>query len=165
MSGLTPRKEDYLKTIFKLSERNKAVRVKDIAQVMGVRAPTVVGIIAMLKEDGYVNQEPYGYLELTDMGREKAKALIQREQLINRFFEYVLELSSKEAKENACAIEHYISPSCLDRFVAFIEFLHTCPYDKPKFLEHFRQFVSTGNGSACVTCCSCDMYKKDEGSN
>jgi len=36
----------------------------------------------MLKEDGYVNQEPYGYLELTDMGREKAKALIQREQLI-----------------------------------------------------------------------------------
>ena len=65
MSGLTPRKEDYIKAIYKLSERNRAVRIKDIAQVMGVRAPTVVGIVSMLKEDGYVEQEPYGYLELT----------------------------------------------------------------------------------------------------
>ncbi|MGB4437049.1 MAG: metal-dependent transcriptional regulator, partial [Acetomicrobium sp.] len=107
MSRLTPRKEDYIKAIYKLSERNRAVRIKDIAQVMGVRAPTVVGIVSMLKEDGYVEQEPYGYLELTALGREKAKTLIQKEQLIYKFFEDVLELPSDEAKDNACAIEHY----------------------------------------------------------
>lgn len=35
MSRLTPRKEDYIKTIYKLSEINRAVCVKDVAQFMG----------------------------------------------------------------------------------------------------------------------------------
>lgn len=67
----------------------------------------------MLKENGYVEQEPYGHLELTALGREKAKTLILKEQLIYKIFEDVLELPSDEAKDNACAIEHYISPICL----------------------------------------------------
>mgnify|MGYP000871092160 FL=1 len=164
MSGLTPRKEDYIKAIYKLSERNRAVRVKDIAQVMGVRAPTVVGIVSMLKEDGYVEQEPYGYLELTALGREKAKTLIQKEQLIYKFFEDVLELPSDEAKDNACAIEHYISPICLERFLSFIEFLSTCPHAKPKFLEHFRKFINDGDDKnlACVACCCHEMSRESE---
>ena len=164
MSGLTPRKEDYIKAIYKLSERNRAVRVKDIAQVMGVRAPTVVGIVSMLKEDGYVEQEPYGYLELTALGREKAKALIHREQLIYKFFEDVLKLPSDEAKDNACAIEHYISPICLERFLSFIEFLSTCPHAKPKFLEHFRKFINDGDDKnlACVACCCHEMSRESE---
>ncbi|MFY9430523.1 metal-dependent transcriptional regulator [Acetomicrobium sp.] len=164
MSRLTPRKEDYIKAIYKLSERNRAVRIKDIAQVMGVRAPTVVGIVSMLKEDGYVEQEPYGYLELTALGREKAKTLIQKEQLIYKFFEDVLELPSDEAKDNACAIEHYISPICLERFLSFIEFLSTCPHAKPKFLEHFRKFINDGDDKnlACVACCCHEMSRESE---
>ncbi len=164
MSRLTPRKQDYIKAIYKLSERNRAVRIKDIAQVMGVRAPTVVGIVSMLKEDGYVEQEPYGYLELTALGREKAKTLIQKEQLIYKFFEDVLELPSDEAKDNACAIEHYISPICLERFLSFIEFLSTCPHAKPKFLEHFRKFINDGDDKnlACVACCCHEMSRESE---
>ena len=164
MSGLTPRKEDYIKAIYKLSERNRAVRVKDIAQVMGVRAPTVVGIVSMLKEDGYVEQEPYGYLELTALGREKAKALIHREQLIYKFFEDVLKLPSDEAKDNACAIEHYISPVCLERLLFFIEFISTCPHVKPKFLEHFSKFINDGDdiNLACVACCCHEMSRESE---
>ena len=164
MSGLTPRKEDYIKAIYKLSERNRAVRVKDIAQVMGVRAPTVVGIVSMLKEDGYVEQEPYGYLELTALGREKAKALIHREQLIYKFFEDVLKLPSDEAKDNACAIEHYISPVCLERLLFFIEFISTCPHVKPKFLEHFSRFINDGDdiNLACVACCCHEMSQESE---
>lgn len=160
MSNLTPRKEDYIKEIYNLAEKNRAVRIKDIAQVMGVRAPTVVGIISLLKEDGLVAQEPYGYLELTQSGREKAKSLIQREQLIRRFFEDVLELPSDEAKENACAIEHYISSSCLERLVSFIEFLHTCPYEKPKFLEHFRQFLNSKDAEGISCCCCSEVAQK-----
>lgn len=164
MSGLTPRKEDYIKAIYKLSERNRAVRVKDIAQVMGVRAPTVVGIVSMLKEDGYVEQEPYGYLELTALGREKAKALIHREQLIYKFFEDVLKLPSDEAKNNACAIEHYISPVCLERLLFFIEFISTCPHVKPKFLEHFSKFINDGDdiNLSCVACCCHEMSQESE---
>lgn len=37
-----------MKAIYKLSERNRDVRIKDIAQVMGVMTPTVVGIVSML---------------------------------------------------------------------------------------------------------------------
>lgn len=44
---------------------------------MGVRASTVVGIVFMLKEDRYVEQELYGYIELTALGRKKAKTVIQ----------------------------------------------------------------------------------------
>lgn len=118
----------------------------------------------MLNEDGYVEQGPYGHIKLTALGKKKAKAVIQREQLIDKFFEDVLKLPSDEAKDNPCAIEHYTLPVYLERLLFFIEFISTCPHVKPKFLEHFSKFINDGDdiNLACVVCCCHEMYRESE---
>lgn len=152
MSYLTARNEDYLKTIYKLQEENKVVRVKNLATSLGVRSPTVVGSIAPLKEAGLVKQEHYGYISLTEGGRDVAGSLVERELLLKTFFSKILGLEEEEAKVNACNIEHYITPLCRERFVDFIRFLEKCSEGTPKWLEHFRIFLKTGKKPSCDGC-------------
>ena len=146
---LTARGEDYLKTIYKLLKERKVVRAKDLSVIMEVRAPTVVGILASLKAKGYVQQEPYGYLTLTEEGSSVASRLVEKEVSIRDFLREVLGLSEEEAEHNACAMEHYISPVCLERFLAFIRFVDLCEWGRPRWLEQFRLFVETGKSLPC----------------
>jgi DtxR family Mn-dependent transcriptional regulator len=152
MSALTARNEDYLKTIYKLETENKVVRVKDLATGLGVRSPTVVGSIAPLKDAGLVRQEHYGYISLTEKGRELAESLVERERLLKTFFVKILGLDENEAGINACSIEHYITPLCRKRLVSFIRFLDQCSDGTPKWLEHFRYFLRTGEKPRCDRC-------------
>ena len=147
---LTARGEDYLKTIYKLQKESKVVRVKDLSAIMGVKAPTVVGILSSLKAKGYVRQEPYGYLTLTDEGDKMASHLVEKEVSIRDFLLEVLGLEEEEAELNACAMEHGISPKCLERFLAFIRFIGLCEWGKPRWLEQFRLFVETGESRPCT---------------
>lgn len=152
MLQLTARNEDYLKTIYKLEAENKVVRVKDLAASLGVRSPTVVGSIAPLKDAGLVEQEHYGYISLTGSGRHLAGSLVEREHLLKAFFVKILGLGEKEADANACSIEHYITPLCRERLVGFIRFLDQCSDGTPKWLEHFRYFLETGEKPSCDRC-------------
>lgn len=147
---LTARGEDYLKTIYKLQKESKVVRVKDLSAIMGVKAPTVVGILSSLKAKGYVRQEPYGYLVLTGEGEDMASRLVEKEVSIRDFLREVLGLDEEEAELNACAMEHGISPKCLERFLAFIRFIGLCEWGKPRWLEQFRIFVETGESRPCT---------------
>ena len=156
---LTARGEDYLKTIYKLLKERKVVRVKDLSAIMEVRAPTVVGALGSLKSRGYVQQERYGYLTLTEEGQAVAQRLVEKEISIRAFLREVLGLDENEAESNACAMEHYVSPVCLERFLAFIRFVDLCEWGRPRWLEQFRQYVETGVSRPC-TCShkeqSCD---------
>ena len=147
---LTARGEDYLKTIYKLLKERKVVRVKDLSVIMQVRAPTVVGVLSTLKSKGYVQQEPYGYLTLTEGGNIVAERLVEKEVSIRDFLREVLGLEEEEAESNACAMEHYISPVCLERLLAFIRFVDLCESGRPRWLEQFRIFVETGESRPCT---------------
>ncbi|AER67161.1 iron (metal) dependent repressor, DtxR family [Thermovirga lienii DSM 17291] len=152
MERLTARSEDYLKTIYKLEQENKVVRVKDLAQALGVKSPTVVGSLYGLKEAGLVIQGSYGYVTLSDEGKVLAEELIGRERILVDFFEKILNLGEEEARTNACSIEHYITPACRERLISFIKFLSHCHYGSPRWLEHFKEFVETGEKPQCDNC-------------
>jgi len=152
MSTLSARSEDYLKTIYKLQSERKVVRVKDLALTLGVRSPTVVGVIYGLKESGLVEQEHYGYISLTGTGVERARTLVENEVLLKSFFQEILNLGSEEAEINACSVEHYITSNCRGRLVDFIRFLEVCGHGSPKWLDHFKLFVLTGEPPPCDRC-------------
>lgn len=152
MSTLSARSEDYLKTIYKLQSEQKVVRVKDLALTLGVRSPTVVGVISGLKDSGLVDQEHYGYISLTVSGEVIAADLVRNEELLKSFFREILKLEPGEAEANACSIEHYITPTCRERLVAFIRFLEGCGHASPKWLDHFRFFLLTGERPPCDRC-------------
>src|SRR6056297_840265 len=121
--AITARGEDYLKAIYRLQEERKVVRVKDLAGVMEVKAPTEVGILTNLKERDLVQQEPYGYLILSPNGEKLALELIKKEELLRDFFFRVLRMDAEQAEEKSCAIEHYVTPEGYDRFQVFLRFL------------------------------------------
>ncbi len=56
---LTSVMEDYLEAIFDLDRNKSFVRVKDIAQKMDIKMPTVSSMLKSLKDRGLVNYEKY----------------------------------------------------------------------------------------------------------
>lgn len=117
--------------------------------MMEVKAPTVVGILSGLKEQGLVHQEPYGYLVLSAEGETLAEELLEKERLLRDFFATVLKMEPEEAERNSCAIEHYVTPEGYERFQVFLRFLNQCVESRARWVSHFHHFLETGEMSYC----------------
>lgn len=132
--------EDYLEAIFNLENVMKAVRVKDIAGKMKVKLPTVTSMLNTLGQRGLINHEKYEYVELTKKGERIAKEIYRRHVVFRDFLKGILNIDSKTAEEDACKMEHAISPVTLERLVKFMEFIETCPRggsDWPSMFEYY----------------------------
>lgn len=142
--GLTSTMENYLETIFTLSNEKPAVRVKDIAKRLGVKMPTVTNMLKTLSERGFIDYERYEYLELTPKGVQVGKEIDRRHQILRRFLTDILGIDYKKADEEACRMEHAVGPATMDRFVAFMEFIQSCPRTGDNWLERFETFRAYG---------------------
>ncbi len=105
---ISPSMEDYLERIYVAQLEKGVVRVKDIAKLMNVRMPSVNNAIAMLKKKNFVTQEPYGYIEITDEGKEVATKILTRHKLLTKLFTS-MGVSPDVAEHDACCVEHVIS--------------------------------------------------------
>lgn len=64
--------EEYLKTMYILKKQNDNIRVTDIASKMNCTKPSVNKAINNLKDNGLVNYESYGKIELTKSRRRSS---------------------------------------------------------------------------------------------
>ena len=140
-SAISPSLEDYLEGIFVIKQKKQTVRVKDLARHLKVKAPSVVEILRKLKEKNLIVHEYYGYIELTQEGIDKAKALYERHIMLKKFLCQILGIDEKIAETDACRIEHYLSKETLERIIKFINFIETCPQSVPEWLNNFYYFV------------------------
>ena len=115
---LTQSREDYLETIYELIEENTVARVRDIAAKLNVRKPSVHCAINELKKHGLVEQEPYGYVMLTELGMEEAKKVVKRHNILREFL-LLLGVPSDVAERDACAMEHLLSQETYDAVEKF----------------------------------------------
>jgi DtxR family Mn-dependent transcriptional regulator len=53
-------------------------------------------------------------------------------------------VGTKKANEEACKMEHALSPATLDRFTDFMDFIHTCPRAGENWLDHFQDYRRHG---------------------
>jgi len=136
--------EDYLEAIFNLEKDLKAVRVKDIAEKMMVKLPTVTSMLNTLAQRGLVNHEKYEYVELTTKGKRIAKDVYRRHVIFRDFLTGILNIDEKTAEEDACKMEHTVSPVTLERFVKFMEFVENCPRGGSDWLHHFHEYQQYG---------------------
>ena len=93
--------EEYLKTMYILKKQNDNIRVTDIANKMNCTKPSVNKAINNLKNDGLVNYESYGKIELTEEGEELAKKILEAYDIVYLFLKDVLNLNDLEAKKEA----------------------------------------------------------------
>ena len=101
--------ENYLETILILEDKSGAVRSVDVANYLGVSKPSVSRAVSVLKAAGYIRQESYGDIYLTDAGREGAGAVLERHHLIAEFLMMTVGVDRDVADRDACRIEHVIS--------------------------------------------------------
>ncbi|HGJ64268.1 TPA: metal-dependent transcriptional regulator [bacterium] len=123
---LTNSMEDYLEAISTLKQKKKYVRVKDIAKQMKVKMPSVTGALRTLTEKNLVRHEKYEYVELTEEGITIAEEIKRRHDLIFKFLIQVLRVDTKTAEQDACGIEHSVSPKTVEQLVKLVECIDTC---------------------------------------
>ena len=121
-ASLTAAMEDYLELIYTLGKNGKVVRVRDIAREMNVRMPSVTSMLNKLSSRDLIIHEKYEYVELTQDGAGIAREINLQHQIIFNFLTNVLKIDSKTADQDACKMEHAVSPITLKRLVEFMEF-------------------------------------------
>lgn len=150
---LSPNMEMYLKTILRLGRDGSPVRVKAIADSMGVTMPSVSGALQQLKLKGLVLHPSYGAVRLTSRGRRAAGAINQRYEVLQQFFAEVLDLDPRTSDRDACEIEHVVSAKTLDRLTAFMDYITRCRMDVREVINHFHEYLALRtHGDPCPDC-------------
>lgn len=115
--------EDYLEVIAELMKETGVARVRDISERMEVSKPSVVGALRDLKNKDLITQEAYGYVALTDAGKEVAEDVGRRHSLLATFLTEHLHVDEKTAQEDACRMEHALSKKTYEKLAVFVRAL------------------------------------------
>lgn len=109
--------EMYLETILVLKNKFGYVRSIDIAREMNYSKPSVSRAVALLKEDGYITNDPNGMIILTDKGMEIAAGIYDRHKTLTKYLIW-LGVSEETAQKDACRMEHVISDESFEKIKA-----------------------------------------------
>ena len=112
--------EEYLKTMYILKQQNGNVRVTDIAQKMNCTKPSVNKAIYNLKDEGLLNYESYGTIELTDSGENLAKKILEAYDIVYVFLKDVLNLEEDDAKKEAERIKLAITDKTINKLAKYV---------------------------------------------
>jgi len=119
--ALTESGENYLEAILKLEQHpGDAVRSVDVAATMSVSRASVSKAMHQLRETGLVDFDPYGLVGLTDTGRKIAGEILERHEMLRRFLTQVLGVEASVADAEACRMEHAISQSTKQKWMAYL---------------------------------------------
>ena len=136
--------EDYLEAVAMLRGKGKVVRVSQISRKLGVKMPSVTSALKKLSEQELVEHERYGHIKLTPEGDKVARDVIYRHEALTRFFAQALGINRETAEEDACKIEHVISPLSMERLAKFVEFIEACPLGSANFPSRYEYYLEHG---------------------
>ena len=113
--------EDYLEAVLTIREENGRVRTTDVALRLGVSKPSVNRAMKILMADGYIHQEAYGEIKLTEKGEIKASQVYFRHKTLTTFLSEMLGVDPTIAEQDACLIEHDISSETMEKLAIFMQ--------------------------------------------
>ena len=105
--------ENYLATILILSKKKPVVRSVDIAEELGFKKSSVSVAMKNLREKKHITVTPEGFIYLTPSGQQIADMIYERHQFLSAWLQK-LGVDSEVATEDACRIEHVISPESFE---------------------------------------------------
>jgi DtxR family Mn-dependent transcriptional regulator len=145
LKGLTKAMEQYLESIYELQQEHGSASVTDIAEMRGVKAPSVTYVLQRLKKIGLVNYERYRSVSLTPKGEEIAEELDRAHKTLKWFF-CMIGIDETIADDDACEFEHIANPETVEKLTQFVEWVKSAP-KSPKWLEHFKEYQESGTRS------------------
>jgi len=127
--------EDYIEQIYIAQQNDTLLKGADLARKLNISRASVSEALGRLVSKGLVLYSSYGSITLTDTGITLAKSVYNKHFILKNFFESVLDIAPAEAGENACKIEHIISPHVLDSIHRFTDFCR----NRPDIVSDFRK--------------------------
>ncbi|MEM4196300.1 MAG: metal-dependent transcriptional regulator, partial [Methanothermobacter sp.] len=85
MKHLSENIEEYLETIYRLSESSKNASTTKISKDMGIAPASVTQMLKKLDSEGYVKYSPYRGAVLTEKGYRIARRITRKHRLLERF--------------------------------------------------------------------------------
>ena len=121
MQHISHTEENYLKAIFKISEKTgRNASTNAIAKALDTSAASVTDMLKRLSEKSLINYEKYKGVTLTEKGSEIATSLIRKHRLWEVFLVEKLHFSWDKVHEIAEQLEHIKSQNLVARLDNFL---------------------------------------------
>lgn len=131
MNDLVDTTEMYLRTILELEEEGVTPLRARIAERLHQSGPTVSQTVNRMERDGLVTVEGDRHLQLTDLGREHAVAVMRKHRLAELLLVNVIGMPYEEAHDEACRWEHVMSDAVELRVYELLGKPSRSPYGNP----------------------------------
>lgn len=120
---LTHSMAHYLMAIAELRDEHGYARITDVARKLGVTKGSASIALRAMREKGYVTEDENRMLLLTEAGRSAVTSITGSRNEFLKFFHEVLGVDEHTALEDACKLEHLVSPITTQKLRAFLEWV------------------------------------------
>jgi len=119
--------DELLELIWTLREKGVSDLDHLLDTTQDVEARSILRL--MIKDDLF--QMDGDRMILKERGEEKAREIIRRHRLTERLLHEIFEMSEEEVEEEACKLEHILSPTVTESVCTFLGHPPTCIHGKP----------------------------------
>ncbi len=122
--------EEYLEALYKLSESGP-VRQTNLATSLGVTSTSIAEMIMKMIRLDLVEKDAEYTLHLTKKGNREALELIRKHRISERFLTDILGLPWDKVHDEACKLEHVLSPEVEEGLNRLLNNPKYCPHGYP----------------------------------
>ena len=123
--------EDRIDEILEMIWRLREEGVSDLDRLLETTQDVEARFILRLMIKEGLFQVEGNRMVLKERGEEKAREIIRRLRLTERLLSEIFEMSEEEVEEEACKLEHILSPSVTESVCTFLGHPPTCIHGKP----------------------------------
>lgn len=123
--------ENYIKSIYTLSQESGEVFVSELAKKLSVKLPTVNSMVKKLSAKKIVAYAPYKGIKLTEKGKKEALSIIRKHRLAELFLVEYMGLGWEEVHDIAEQLEHVDSERFYDRIDEMLGYPKADPHGEP----------------------------------
>lgn len=123
--------EKYLEAIYKLQVAQDVLGTTKLGRELKVSPASASEMTDRLAKMGLITKLREKGIALTRKGRKAAIELIRKHCILERFLVDVLGMDWKDVHDEACKLQHVISPEVESRMEALLGNPATCPHGHP----------------------------------
>jgi DtxR family transcriptional regulator, Mn-dependent transcriptional regulator len=135
MTASTPRfspsVEDYLKSVFALTERGGAASTSALAESLGVAPSSVTGMVKRLAEAGLLEHLPYRGVRLTETGTRESLRIVRRHRILETYLTERLGFAWDDVHDEAERLEHAASDRLIEAMASALDDPSHDPHGAP----------------------------------
>lgn len=123
--------ENYLKSLFLLSNAKGEISLSELARTLEISIPTANSMVNKLHEKGLLNYEKYKPLVLTARGKKEAALIIRKHRLTEMFLVQIMGFGWEQVHDIAEQIEHIKSSAFFERMDELLAYPTMDPHGSP----------------------------------